>query len=363
MKSCFLYDLNRTFDENLLEGPFFNQPIPKRIIPDKKEWHLLFDYKIMSRFGIAACPFIANERGMKLASDLGYDILTWKTIRSKPSPPHPHPNVTFVENSSVHSFDQAFFTASHAPDSHETLSCANSIGNASYDLQSTLQRMEEGKSYLKPGQLFITSIYGTGETPAKMIQDFVHLAVEVQNVGAQVIELNLSCPNVSGMLYHDPGMVKAIGSAVTKAVTAPVTIKVGLFPTAKSKEDVLIAAARSGIRGITGINTVPFTILSKNNVPFFGEKRKKAGVSGAPIRPLALSWLKEVKKTMVKKSLDLTILAGGGITMPNQIDIFFEGGADAVMAATGALANPLLAHEYHRTLRKQISYQETERAL
>ncbi len=338
--------MGRTFDENIQEGPFFNGQIPNRLVPKKKEWKTIFDYSVMSPIGLSACPFVANERGMKLASELGYDLITWKTIRSKQSSSHPHPNFSFLQFEKITSLYQSLRATHAIAQDTEAIACANSIGNASYDLGDTLRAMIQGRESMRLGQLFISSIYSAEKSNSALSKDLVYLAQSVQDSGAHIVEINLSCPNVFSALYHNSKQVFEIAAAVVRAVSVPVIIKVGLFSSPKAMSIVLCAAARAGVRGIAGINTVAMSILSKDGSPFFGEARKIAGVSGAPIRPWAISWLKQAKSIVLKERLDLTIFAGGGITMPNHIDSFFKAGADAAMMATGAICNPLLAHQY-----------------
>ncbi len=342
-----LYDVKKTFEENLMEGPFFDGEIPKRIVPPKKDWVNLFDYQIMTPLGVPACPFVVNARGVKLASDLGFDVITWKTIRSKKTLAHPHPNVALLRNTPIHHFDQPMTVTKTLPNSFSELAVTVSIGNASHEFAWVLSDMERGLSHVKPGQILISSIYGVGDTQDALIADFVYLASCVKEVGVHAVEANLSCPNVTGLLYKDVDLVSKLCSALVSALgTIPLTIKLGVFNSTDEMKEILTAAAAAGVRGITGINAIGLNVVDEKGEQFF-KGRPHAGVCGAPIQPYGLQFVREARRISDAEKLNLVILGCGGITLPEHIDLFFDAGADAALSASGAMYNPYLMGEYH----------------
>ena len=70
-----------------------------------------------------------------------------------------------------------------------------------------------GKSLLRQGQILIVSVTGTTREEDKsfdyLVNDYVKAAVMARDAGAEIVELNLSCPNVkgdrAGDLYRYPG--------------------------------------------------------------------------------------------------------------------------------------------------------------
>src|SRR5438132_2539978 len=66
--------------------------------PPKEDWHDFLGYKIASPIGISACA-VTTSKGIELASRLGCDVLTYKTIRCYAWPPHPQPNIVYVHQS------------------------------------------------------------------------------------------------------------------------------------------------------------------------------------------------------------------------------------------------------------------------
>lgn len=245
-------------------------------------------------------------------------------------------------------------------DSGEAVSLANSIGIASYALEPTLQEIAKGLNSLQEGQILISSLYGVGKTQQEIINDFVYLAQRVSEVGVHAIELNCSCPNVAGAYYTDTQFMYNLVRAVAQAVSIPITIKVGIADSPKQLEDLLTTIARAGARGITGINAIGMKVLNKNGTPFFGGRRLYAGISGDAIRGQALSWVRDVALLNKKQKLNLTILGGGGIISAAHFNEFFDAGAHIGMTASGALLDPAIAINYHRTQYENANYKNSD---
>src|SRR5260221_408173 len=90
-----IYDINQTFEENATYGPFWNEKLPKLSQPKQK-----FDflgYELNSLFGVSACPLTANARYVKLMSKLGYDIITYKSVRSIEWRGNKYPHFRYVD--------------------------------------------------------------------------------------------------------------------------------------------------------------------------------------------------------------------------------------------------------------------------
>ncbi|MDN3507332.1 MAG: hypothetical protein P0S94_00245, partial [Simkaniaceae bacterium] len=82
--------------------------------------------------------------------------------------------------------------------------------------------------------------------------------------------------------------------------------------------------------------------------PALGEKRKTSGICGGPIRNAALKFAKDGATINKQEKLDLTLMAGGGITESQHFDLFFEQGIDVSQTATGMMWDPYLAMRYHQ---------------
>ncbi len=329
-----IYDIRRSYAENAAHGPFFNGEIPRRPFP-----HKAFPFlgtEVLSPIGIPAGPLL-NSNWVALAAKLGFDILTYKTIRSDAHPSHSLPNIAFVDprgNQTV------------PPNNLLDLTITNSFGMPSKSPDFLLQDIAKANGSLSAGQVLIVSVAGTPNRGLSFLDDFVRVAKFAKEAGAKIIEANFSCPNVKkthGILYQSPETVHEYAEAIAKAIKPiPLILKMGTFENEHLLKSVFLAAAKAGARGICGINTLNMSIE-----PPLDEKRKTSGVCGSAIREKALAFIRSASKVIRDEKLDLTLLGCGGIVLPEHFDLFFEAGADVAMSATGMMWDPYLAMRYY----------------
>jgi dihydroorotate dehydrogenase len=233
-------------------------------------------------------------------------------------------------------------------ESPEQIAISNSMGMGCADVEWVKQDIAKARASIGDGQLLIVSVFGSGENEQAVVDDFVATAQMAQNAGAQVIELNLSCPNINAhdYPYKNISFSDLIIRAVAKAVCVPVTTKVGLFDNQDQMRAFLIQAACAGAKGICGINSVPVKIVNDDGKPFFGDNRQISGLSGAPLRELAKEFIQNAREIIDRNKLNLTLFATGGITTSKDFDEYLKWGADVALTATGFMCNPLMANEY-----------------
>lgn len=342
-----IYDLNKTYLENAEEGPFFNGVIPERILPDTTHWIDFLGFKLASPIGVAAGPLL-NSRWTRLACDLGYDLVCYKTIRSHAYEGHSLPNIVFIEAPGTFNPDdlpRQVRQQDHPPQSLAHLAITNSFGMPSRDPEYLKKDIPIAESLLHPGQALIVSIVGSGGTN-NFVQDFVQTAKLAKECGAKIIEVNFSCPNVStgqGSIYTNPNTVFEIASSIVKEIgNIPLIIKVGVFEDANLMKKVFTSAAKAGVRAISGINTLSMEVL-----PALSPDRRTSGICGSPIRLAAIDFVRSARKVIDQEKLGLSLIGVGGITLPGHFHSFFEAGADIAMLATGMMWDPYLATRYH----------------
>jgi dihydroorotate dehydrogenase len=329
-----IYDIKKSYAENATDGPFFNGPIPVRRTPER-----FFDflgYEVRSLIGVPAGPLL-NANWIALAAKLGYDIPTYKTIRSEAHPGYPLPNIAFVDQKG-HQIED--------PKNIEELSITHSFGMPSKSPDFLLQDIEKANRSLAKGQVMIVSVVGTPNRGISFGDDFVRTAAMAREAGAKIIEVNFSCPNVKkgeGMLYTSPETVHEYTRAIAKAIhPLPLILKLGVFESAHNLKSVLLAAARGGARGICGINSV-----SRNVHPPLDAERPTSGICGHSIREEAIAFLKNASQIIQKEKLALSLLGCGGVMLRDHFDELFDAGAEAAMSATGMMWDPYLGARWH----------------
>ncbi len=156
-------------------------------------------------------------------------------------------------------------------------------------------------------------------------EDFETMIKQFENCKVKAYELNLSCPHVAKVgleVGDDPGLVKAIVSTVKNTTNVPVIAKVGLGTS--NYLNTVSTAIDSGIDAITAINTVrAMAIDVEIQRPILSNKF--GGLSGTPIKPIALRCVYEVSS-----QYDIPIIGCGGISTWEDAVEFFLAGASAV---------------------------------
>jgi dihydroorotate dehydrogenase (NAD+) catalytic subunit len=171
-------------------------------------------------------------------------------------------------------------------------------------------------------------------------EEFVELAAMVgQSSGVAAVELNISCPNVSGGVDFgtDPGMCERVVSACRAICAAPILAK--LTPNVTSIADMARAAEAGGADGISLINTVQGMAVDwRRRRPLLGNV--VGGLSGPAIKPIALRCVYQAARAV------RTPLVGvGGVATIDDVMEFLVAGASAVQLGTVNFYNPTASIE------------------
>jgi len=338
-----IYDISKSYLENATEGPYFQGEIPKRPKPTHPIEFL--GVTLNSPLGIPAGPLL-NARWIELAAQLGFDLVTYKTIRSFAHPGHALPNMIYVEPQS-----ESTAVVCDAPGRMDQLMLTNSFGMPSRSPEFLLEDIERAHRSLSKGQAMIVSVVGTPNQGVSFAEDFVRAAVLAKDAGAKLIEANLSCPNVGkaeGQLYTNPEAVYQFTHAMVQAIRPiPLILKTGVFPSLEVMRASLEAAARAGANAVCGINSVSYQVLDEKGQPALGAHRPTSGVCGALIRQSAVEFLRQASTIIRKEKLGLELLGCGGVVKSEHFDELLSSGAKIAMSATGMMWDPFLALRYH----------------
>jgi len=344
------YDPEKSYEDNFTQGPFGDFADGKKFENKDELKYKVFGFPVYLPFGIPAGPLL-NGNFVKAALDKGFDIATYKTVRSKQYPCSQWPNVLGIQINGDLTLDLAEKGIVGNHKYVEPLSITNSFGVPSFDTEFWQKDLSETVKYAKKGQLVIGSFQGTTNTeqdPVAYIQDFVNLARMIKKTGVKVLEVNLSCPNegTTHLLCFDLKRTKEIAEAIKNEIgDTPLIIKIAYFQEQKQLEKLVDYVGKT-VDGIAAINTIPAKIFDeKGNQALPGNNRLKSGVCGSAIKWAGLEMVKRLKDLREKKGLSFTILGVGGVTRPEDYQEYKKAGADAVMSATGSMWNPYLAQK------------------
>ncbi|GAM21525.1 hypothetical protein SAMD00019534_047000 [Acytostelium subglobosum LB1] len=360
-----IYDITKSWEENLEKGPFYsdNYKVLDRKWKPREEWtDFLGVAKIASPLGVPAGPLL-NSQWIKFAAEAGFDVVTYKTIRSNPYIGHPVPNVLYIDvpQGQIDKSESGgvLHATNVAPASLEDLAITNSFGMPSKDRQYLYEDIKLANSYIRDGQVMIVSITGTASSAHDFMQDFVDVANIAIESGAKVVEVNYSCPNVctgEGQIYHNPDEVYRISKTLVDMLQPrgiPLVIKVGVMDDQAKMARLFSRAHEAGVAAIAGINTLSMKITdAATGEPSLGASRLTSGVCGAPIRSAALDWVHSARNIINNNPQlnNMKLIACGGIVQPQHFDDFLQAGADVATCATGLMWDPYIAMKWHNKL-------------
>jgi dihydroorotate dehydrogenase (NAD+) catalytic subunit len=202
----------------------------------------------------------------------------------------------------------------------------NAIGLASPGISLMKDEITEAK---KSGVPVIVSVFGFS------VSDYSRSAGIAEEFGADAVELNVSCPHVSGVseIGRDPKMVAKVTRSVKRGVDIPVFVK--LSPNVANIVEIGRFAERAGADAITAINTVrAMSIDIRVRLPVLSAKI--GGLSGPAIKPVAVRCVYELAE-----KVKLPIIGVGGIMGWEDAVEFFLAGASAVQVGTAILQKDL----------------------
>jgi len=188
----------------------------------------------------------------------------------------------------------------------------------------------------KSGPVIIANLSG-GES-----NEYIKGAALLDESAVDMIELNISCPNVKvgGMAFGlDPGTAAALVSAVRR-VCRKKPLMVKLSPNAPSLSAVALACVNSGADALSLVNTFRgMAIDTVNRKPVFDNLI--AGLSGPAIKPIALRMVWELFDSLKDSKKKIPIIGIGGIACTNDALEFFMAGASAIQVGSSTFSNPL----------------------
>lgn len=338
------YDIQQTYQYNYDRGPLFDSH-PKTLPAGPMKTFL--GLQVRSRLGISA-GLLLNSKWLLAYAQRGFDILTYKTVRTSYRPCYQPPNWVFVE---AQDGDGPVYATGRLPEDPVQITSAVCFGMPSMAPQTWREDVQRAKAALPPGKILIVSVVATPNDNAKpraVAEDFAQCAAWAAEAGADVIEANFSCPNVcskEGSIYTDAQLSRTIATAIRKSIGArPLLIKAGQFG-AEAKLRAFLKFVNGIADGITLVNAVSRPVLHPNGSPVFGDLRVKAGVLGRGIHKPCVESVRRAAQIIREDNLKLTLVGVGGVSSDQDVQDFFDAGAAAVLMGSSPMYMPDIAAE------------------
>ena len=295
-----------------------------------------------SPIGIPAGPLLHGGWILYYAS-LGFDVLTYKTVRSKERPSYPPPNLLPVEPGPRTKKDGTLRAASEMQGTW-----AVSFGMPSQSPDFWRRDIEETRNRLPAGKLLSVSVVGTMEEGwglEELAKDYALCAKWAAQSGADCIETNFSCPNVAscdGQLYQSPpdAAMVAKAASVRSSRPMPYLLKIGHVPDGDLAQRLLREVGRV-VDGLAMANGLSALVEDSNGDLQFGGQRR--GICGDAIREACLNQVDLFRDLIQHEDLPTRIVGLGGVSTLSHIHHFRMAGAEAVHLATAAMIDPLVA--------------------
>ncbi|WP_019213614.1 dihydroorotate dehydrogenase [Fenollaria massiliensis] len=187
------------------------------------------------------------------------------------------------------------------------------------------------------------------------IEDYLEAVRLISETEAQMIELNISCPNVKsgGMAF---GIKTCVAKDVVKKVRditdKPLIVK--LSPNANDIVEMAKACEEVGADALSLVNTFNAMAIDidRRKTVF---NNKTAGLSGPAIKPIALRMTYEVAK-----AVNIPVIGMGGIRNYTDVIEFIMAGASAVQVGTMNFTEPMIMANMAEDLEKYMNDNKIE---
>ena len=190
--------------------------------------------------------------------------------------------------------------------------------------------VERDVPYLKKaGATIIVNVCGKSE------KDYVEVVERLADEPVDLLEINVSCPNVKegGIAFgQDPKALYEITKTVKAKAKQPITMK--LSPNVTDITEMAKAAVDAGSDALSLINTLTGMKIDIERRDFV-LANKTGGMSGPAIKPVAVRMVYQVAN-----AVDVPIIGMGGIATAEDALEFIMAGATAVSVGTANFIDP-----------------------
>ncbi len=240
---------------------------------------------------------------MARVATAGAGAITAKSCSLEPRAGHPNPTVLAWEHGLI-----------------------NAVGLANPGVEAEVEELKRTKALLKrQGAALIASVF------ADTVENFALVASRLVESEPDLLEVNISCPNVHDEFgtpfAADASAAAEVTAAVTEAVadgpaTPPVLVK--LSPNVADIASIARAVEAAGADGISAINTLTGMVIDIDaQRPILANRT--GGLSGPAIRPLAVRCVYDIYR-----AVKIPILGMGGVSCGRDAVEMIMAGATAV---------------------------------
>ena len=355
-----LYDTSIHFFDNVQKGPRFltadELAYTGRLKDDISRLEeqglslrreLLPDVIVDSPLGIGA-GIAYGSKFLDLYRQLGYGLLTQKTVRDGFWKGNPTPHIVYLDGGNY----EDGFTSTDEP---TRLWVSNSFGIHCFGIGNWEPDIGLFVAAHPETPLIVSGVVTLGTDKNEIIRQYAEIGRRVKRVGAAAYEINVSCPNEmeghSGEIQDDAGLVREIVQETRQQSGLPVLVKIGYRPPEALAK--FVRHVGDAADGIVAINTMPAIVRNHDGNYAYGDRRPRAGVSGDPLKPYAEEALGMLVELRERFGDNYRIISVGGVTEPVDVKKRLDMRADAVESAVAAMSYPPFGLEAKKYLLEQ----------
>lgn len=186
----------------------------------------------------------------------------------------------------------------------------------------------------------------------KSEQDYCEVVERLGDEDVDMLEINISCPNVKegGIAFgQNPKAAESITKAVKKYAKQPIIMK--LSPNVTDITEMARAVEAGGADVVSLINTLTGMKIDINRKTF-AIANKTGGMSGPAVHPIAVRMVYQVAQ-----AVKLPIIGMGGIASAEDAIEMILAGASAVSVGTANFHNPAVTMEIVDGIEKYMQAQ------
>lgn len=274
--------------------------------------------KLKSPLILASGILGVSFSSMKRVIDAGAGAVTTKSIGPEPRKGYKNPSIIEI-------YPGTFM---------------NAVGLGNPGIDNFISEIKKIKELNIP---LIVSVFGDTN------DSYISVAKKAKQAGADVIELNISCPHAEvSSIGIDKDLTYSLVSDIKKKIASPILVK--LNPNVTDIGEIALSAEKAGADGVVAINTVAalkIDINTKRPILSHGS----GGLSGRAIHPIAVK-----KMYDLYKRLKIPIIGCGGVSDWKDVIEFILAGASAVQIGTGLYQGVEIISEINNGL---INYLKT----
>ena len=185
--------------------------------------------------------------------------------------------------------------------------------------------------------------------------DYVEVVERLADQPVDLLEINISCPNVKegGIAFgQDPKAAAAITKAVKAVAKQPVVMK--LSPNVTDIAYMAQAVEAAGADAVSLINTLTGMKIDVKKRQF-ALANKTGGMSGPAIHPIAVRMVYQVAQ-----AVQIPIIGMGGVMSAEDALELMLAGATAVSVGTANFTNPHITEEIVEGIRYYMAEQDVD---